>query len=51
MGSEMCIRDRTQDKVEQRYPDLDAMLEDFYKAFPEAPFLTKGDLILSSEPR
>ncbi len=50
-GLDAIFDKMTQDKVEQRYPDLDAMLEDFYKAFPEAPFLTKGDLILSSEPR
>jgi len=50
-GLDAIFDKMTQDKVEQRYPDLDAMLEDFYKAFPDAPFLTKGDLILSAEPR
>jgi hypothetical protein len=37
--------------VDQRYPDIDSMLEDFYKSFTEAQYLAKGDLILSSEPR
>jgi hypothetical protein len=41
----------TQDKKEQRYPDIDAMLEDVYKAFPEKEYLEKGDLVLSSEPQ
>ncbi len=40
----------TQDRKEQRYPDIDAMLEDVYKAFPEKEYLEKGDLVLSSEP-
>ena len=40
----------TQDRREQRYPDVDALLEDFYKAFPEGELLTRGDLILSSNP-
>jgi eukaryotic-like serine/threonine-protein kinase len=50
-GLDALFDKMTEDRVEQRYPDLDAMLEDFYKAFPEAQFLAKGDLILSSEPR
>jgi hypothetical protein len=50
-GLDAIFDKMTQDRVEQRYPDLDAMLEDFYKSFPEAQFLAKGDLILSSEPR
>ncbi|EPX60547.1 Serine-threonine protein kinase [Cystobacter fuscus DSM 2262] len=50
-GLDALFDKMTQDRVDQRYPDLDAMLEDFYKSFPEAPFLAKGDLILSSEPR
>jgi eukaryotic-like serine/threonine-protein kinase len=50
-GLDAIFDKMTQDRVEQRYPDLDAMLEDFYKAFSDSPFLTKGDLILSSEPR
>jgi len=50
-GLDAIFDKMTQDRVEQRYPDIDAMLEDFYKSFPEAQFLSKGDLILSSEPR
>ncbi len=50
-GLDAIFDKMTQDKVDQRYPDVDAMLEDFYKAFSEAPYLTKGDLILSSEPQ
>ncbi|MET0401160.1 MAG: serine/threonine-protein kinase [Cystobacter sp.] len=50
-GLDALFDKMTHDRVEQRYPDLDAMLEDFYKSFPEARFLAKGDLILSSEPR
>jgi serine/threonine protein kinase len=50
-GLDAIFDKMTQDKVEQRYPDLDAMLEDFYKSFPETQYLSKGDLILSSEPR
>jgi serine/threonine protein kinase len=41
----------TQDKQAQRYPDIDAMLEDVYKAFSEKEYLEKGDLVLSSEPQ
>jgi eukaryotic-like serine/threonine-protein kinase len=50
-GLDALFDKMTQDRVDQRYPDLDAMLEDFYKSSPEAQFLAKGDLILSSEPR
>jgi len=50
-GLDAIFDKMTQDKVEQRYPDIDAMLEDFYKSFTEAEFLAKGDLILSSEPQ
>jgi serine/threonine protein kinase len=39
----------TQDRRDQRYPDVDAMLEDFYTAFPDKEFLVRGDLILSSD--
>jgi hypothetical protein len=39
----------THDKKDQRYPDIDAMLEDVYKAFPEKEYLEKGDMVLSSE--
>jgi eukaryotic-like serine/threonine-protein kinase len=49
-GLDTIFDKMTQDKKEQRYPDLDAMLEDLYKAFPEREFLEKGDLVLSSEP-
>ncbi|PTL76409.1 serine/threonine-protein kinase [Vitiosangium sp. GDMCC 1.1324] len=50
-GLDAIFDKMTQDRVEQRYPDVDAMLEDFYKSFTEAQFLAKGDLILSSEPQ
>jgi len=40
----------TQDRREARYPDLDAMLQDFYGAFSDGEYLTRGDLILWSEP-
>ena len=50
-GLDAIFDKMTQDKVDQRYPDIDAMLEDFYKSFTEAEFLAKGDLILSSEPQ
>lgn len=49
-GLDAIFDKMTQDKKEQRYPDIDAMLEDLYKAFPEREFLEKGDLVLSSEP-
>lgn len=39
----------TQDRKDQRYPDLDGMLDDFYAAFTDSEYLTKGDLILWSE--
>ncbi|AKF79795.1 protein kinase [Myxococcus fulvus 124B02] len=48
-GLDQLFDKATQDKREQRYPDVDAMLEDFYKAFPEKEFLVRNDLILSSE--
>ncbi len=41
----------TQDRKDQRYPDIDAMLDDVYKAFPDKEYLEKGDLVLSSEPQ
>ncbi|HYO58009.1 serine/threonine-protein kinase [Archangium sp.] len=50
-GLDAIFDKMTQDRVEQRYPDIDAMLEDFYKSLTEARFLAKGDLILSSEPQ
>ena len=40
----------TQDRQAQRYPDFDAMLDDFYGAFSDSEYLTKGDLIMWSEP-
>jgi serine/threonine protein kinase len=49
-GLDQLFDKATQDKREQRYPDVDAMLEDFYKAFPDREFLGRGDLVLSSEP-
>ncbi len=48
-GLDAIFDKMTQDRVEQRYPDMEAMLEDFYKAFPEGEFLSRGDLIVSSE--
>ncbi|HLM48167.1 MAG TPA: serine/threonine-protein kinase [Myxococcaceae bacterium] len=48
-GLDSIFDKMTQDKKEQRYPDIDAMLGDVYKAFSEREFLDKGDLILSSE--
>jgi hypothetical protein len=39
----------TQDKREQRYPDIEAVLADFYAAFEDGKYLKKGDLILSSD--
>jgi hypothetical protein len=48
-GLDQLFDKATQDKREQRYPDVDAMLEDFYKAFPEREFLARGDLVLSSD--
>jgi eukaryotic-like serine/threonine-protein kinase len=39
----------TQDRKDTRYPDFDTMLDDFYGAFSDSEYLTKGDLILWSE--
>lgn len=39
----------TQDRKESRYPDLEAMLDEFYGAFSDGEYLEKGDLIVSSE--
>lgn len=39
----------TQDRKDQRYADLDGMLDDFYAAFTDSEYLAKGDLILWSE--
>lgn len=48
-GLDSIFDKMTQDKQAHRYPDIDSMLEDFYKAFPEKEYLERGDLILSSE--
>jgi hypothetical protein len=50
-GLDAIFDKMTHDRVDQRYPDIDTMLEDFYKSFTEAQFLARGDLILSSEPQ
>ncbi|MGE6756541.1 serine/threonine-protein kinase [Corallococcus interemptor] len=50
-GLDQLFDKATQDRREQRYPDVDAMLADFYKAFPEREFLERGSLILSSDPQ
>lgn len=39
----------TQDRRETRYPDFDAVFEDFYAAFGDKTYLGKGDLLLWSE--
>lgn len=49
-GLDSIFDKMTQDKKEQRYPDIDSMLDDVYKAFPDKEYLEKGDLVLSSEP-
>jgi eukaryotic-like serine/threonine-protein kinase len=49
-GLDSIFDKMTQDRKDQRYPDIDAMLDDVYKAFPDREFLDKGDLVLSSEP-
>jgi len=38
----------TQDRPEARYPDFDALLDDFYGAFSEGEYLARGDLVLWS---
>jgi eukaryotic-like serine/threonine-protein kinase len=40
----------THDRREARYPDFDAMLEEFYGAFSDGEYLGRGDLVLCSEP-
>jgi len=40
----------TQDRREARYPDFDAVLDEFYGAFSDGEYLHRGDLVLSSEP-
>lgn len=39
----------TQDRKDSRYPDFDSVFDDFYSAFPDRTYLTKGDLLLWSE--
>ncbi len=39
----------TQDRREARYPDVDAVLEDFYGAFADGEYGGRGDLLLWSE--
>ncbi len=39
----------TQDHSENRYPDINALLSEFYSAFDDGSFLKKGDMILSSD--
>jgi len=48
-GLDSIFDKMTQDKQAQRYTDIDSMLEDVYKAFPDKEYLAKGDLVLSSE--
>ena len=44
-----AIFDRmTHDRRDQRYPDLDAMLEEFYGVFPSGEHLGRGELIIAS---
>jgi serine/threonine protein kinase len=39
----------TQDRKESRYPDFEAVFDDFYAAFTDKGYLARGDLILWSE--
>jgi len=39
----------TQDRRDSRYPDFEAMLDDFYGAFTDGEYLVKGDVILWSD--
>jgi hypothetical protein len=39
----------TQDRRDDRYPDFDAVLGDFYAAFDDGSWQKKGDLILTCE--
>ncbi|HEY1086529.1 MAG TPA: serine/threonine-protein kinase, partial [Archangium sp.] len=41
----------TQDRKDSRYPDFEAVFEDFYAAFADKTYLGKGDLLLWSEPQ
>ncbi len=40
----------TQDRKKKRYPDVDAVLDDFYKAFADGKYGRSGDLLLSMSP-
>jgi serine/threonine protein kinase len=48
-GLDTIFDKMTQDRKENRYPDIDSMLADVYKAFPDRDYLDKGDVVLSSE--
>ncbi len=39
----------TQDRKDSRYPDFEAVFEDFYAAFADKTYLGRGDLLLWSE--
>lgn len=39
----------TQDRKESRYPDFEAVFEDFYSAFADKTYLGRGDLLMWSE--
>jgi hypothetical protein len=39
----------TQDRKDSRYPDFEAVFEDFYAAFADKTYLARGDLLLWSE--
>ncbi len=39
----------TQDRKDTRYPDFEAVFEDFYAAFGDKSYLARGDLIMWSE--
>lgn len=39
----------SQDRKESRYPDFEAVFEDFYAAFADRTYLMRGDLLLWSE--
>ncbi|MDP1825144.1 MAG: serine/threonine-protein kinase [Archangium sp.] len=39
----------TQDRKDSRYPDFEAVFEDFYSAFADKTYLARGDLLMWSE--
>lgn len=39
----------TQDRKDSRYPDFEAVFEDFYAGFADRTYLSRGDLLLWSE--